>query len=158
MDNIASLLGLALKAGRLAVGDEPVGAASRSHKAYLLFLASDAADNTIRRARHYAQAGSNTICLPLPMTREELGGCLGRGSCAMLAVTDVGFAAALAERLARTDPETYGSAREVLSRKALRARQRKKAAERDPMNRKTKRGSSPGKETKPGKTGRGSRS
>ena len=50
MDSIPSLLGLALRAGRLAVGEEPVGAACRGHKAYLLLLASDAADNTIRRA------------------------------------------------------------------------------------------------------------
>ena len=43
MDSIPSLLGLALRAGRLAVGEEPVGAACRGHKAYLLLLASDAA-------------------------------------------------------------------------------------------------------------------
>ena len=50
MDSIPSLLGLALRAGRLAVGEEPVGVACRCHKGYLLLLASDAADNTIRRA------------------------------------------------------------------------------------------------------------
>ena len=44
MDSTTSLLGLALRAGRLAVGEEPVGAACRAHKAYLLLLACDAAD------------------------------------------------------------------------------------------------------------------
>lgn len=126
MDNIRSLLGLALRAGRLAVGEEPVAAASRSHKAYLLLLASDAADNTIRRASHYTQAGGNTICHTLPLTKEELGGCLGRASCAMLAVTDVGFAASLAQQLAKIDPETYGPARDVLVPKARRANKRRK--------------------------------
>ena len=58
MDNIPSLLGLALRAGRLAVGEEPVGAACRCHKGYLLLLASDAADNTIRRALQFSQAGN----------------------------------------------------------------------------------------------------
>ena len=96
MDSIPSLLGLALRAGRLAVGEEPVGVACRCHKGYLLLLASDAADNTIRRALHFCQAGK-TICLTLPLTKQELGSGLGRASCAMLALTDVGFAAAVAE-------------------------------------------------------------
>ena len=99
MDSIPSLLGLALRAGRLAVGEEPVGVACRCHKGYLLLLASDAADNTIRRALHFCQAGK-TICLTLPLTKQELGSGLGRASCAMLALTDVGFAAAVAEKLA----------------------------------------------------------
>ena len=77
MDSIPSLLGLALRAGRLAVGEEPVGTACRCHKGYLLLLASDAADNTIRRALHFSQAGK-TICLTLPLTKEELGSGLGR--------------------------------------------------------------------------------
>ena len=94
MDSIPSLLGLALRAGRLAVGEEPVGVACRCHKGYLLLLASDAADNTIRRALHFCQAGK-TICLTLPLTKQELGSGLGRASCAMLALTDVGFAAAV---------------------------------------------------------------
>lgn len=103
MDSIPSLLGLALRAGRLAVGEEPVGVACRCHKGYLLLLASDAADNTIRRALHFCQAGK-TICLTLPLTKQELGSGLGRASCAMLALTDVGFAAAVAEKLAQLTP------------------------------------------------------
>lgn len=124
MDNISSLLGLALRAGRLAVGEEPVGTACRAHKGYLLLLASDAADNTIRRALHFCQAG-NTISLTLPLTKEELGSGVGRSSCAMLAITDVGFAAAVAEKLAQADPEAYGQAWEILSQKAARAKKRR---------------------------------
>ncbi len=124
MDSIPSLLGLALRAGKLALGEEPVGAACRIHKAYLLLLAHDAADNTIRRALHYGQAG-NSICLTLPHTKAELGASLGRGSCAMLAITDVGFAAMVAERLAQADPEVYGQARDTLSKKAERAKRRR---------------------------------
>ena len=140
MDSIAPLLGLALRAGRLAVGEEPVGAASRSHKAYLLLLASDAADNTIRRANHFTQAGTNTICLTIPMTKEELGGCLGRASCAMLAVTDVGFAAAVAERLAKSDEEAYGPVRDALKPKAEKANRRRK------LSKKGRRKTEPGRE------------
>ena len=126
MDSIGSLLGLALRAGRLAVGEEPVRTASRSHKAYLLLLASDAADNTIRRAHHFTQTGTNTICLTVPATKEELGASLGRASCAMLAVTDVGLAAALAEKLAAADEAAYGFARDALAPKAEKANRRRK--------------------------------
>ena len=123
MDSTTSLLGLALRAGRLAVGEEPVGAACRAHKAYLLLLACDAADNTIRRAHQFTQA-VKTITLPLP-----LGACLGRKSCAMVALTDVGLAASVAEKLAQLDPEAYGQGRDTLAQWAARAKQRRKATQ-----------------------------
>lgn len=40
----------------------------------------------------------------------------------MLALTDVGFAAAVAEKLAQLDPEAYGPAWETLSNKAAGSR------------------------------------
>ena len=56
MDSIPSLLGLALRAGRLAVGEEPVGAACRGHKAYLLLLASFCFDRLLWREEWAAPA------------------------------------------------------------------------------------------------------
>ena len=50
MDNVLRLTGLARKAGRLAVGEEPVGEAARSRTAKLILVAADAAENTLRRA------------------------------------------------------------------------------------------------------------
>ena len=124
MDSILSFLGLIYRAGRLAVGEEPVGAAARAHKAYLLLLASDAADNTVRRAEHFCQAGK-TVLLTALWTRQELGGAVGRTACAMMAVSDVGSAAALAEKLAARDPERFGAARDALVPKAARAKRRR---------------------------------
>lgn len=124
MNSILSFLGLIYRAGRLAVGEEPVGAAARAHKAYLLLLASDAADNTIRRADHFCQAGK-TVRLIVPWTRQELGGAVGRTACAMMAVSDIGSAAALAEKLAARDPERFGEARDALVPKAARAKRRR---------------------------------
>jgi len=51
------MLGLAKKAGRLEVGEEPVGAAARARDARLIVVAEDAAENTVRRVRHFADAG-----------------------------------------------------------------------------------------------------
>ena len=43
MDNALHLIGIARRAGRLEVGEEPVGAAARAGHARLLVLAADAA-------------------------------------------------------------------------------------------------------------------
>ena len=99
MDKLLNLIGLAKKAGKLEVGEEPVGAAARSKHARLILIASDAADNTRRRALHFGEAGE-CICLEIPPTKEDLGRALGRTSCALLALTDIGFAEAVAKKLA----------------------------------------------------------
>lgn len=109
---ILQLLGLAKKAGRLEIGEEPVGAAARARKARLILLAADAAPNTCRRAAHFGQAGQ-VLQLKLPATKEELGLALGRNSCAMLALTDKGFAASLAGKLAQVDPQYIPAAQQL---------------------------------------------
>ncbi len=124
MDNVLTMVGLALRAGRLAVGEEPVGTACRARDCRLLLLASDAADNTVRRAERFAQAGQ-CLTASLPCSREELGAAVGRGSCAMAAVTDTGLAGAIAQRLAQRDPERYGELARRLEVKARRADQRR---------------------------------
>ena len=123
-DPVLHLLGLARKAGRLELGEEPVGAVCRAKQAKLVLLAADAASNTYRRAAHFGEAG-NVLWLELPFTKAELGSGLGRTSCAMAALTDVGFAAAVAKRLAQADPQAYGPAWEALSQKARQAKKRR---------------------------------
>ena len=126
-DPILHLLGLAKKAGKLEIGEEPVGALCRARHARLVLLASDAAPNTRRRCAHFGEAG-NVLWLEVPFTKEELGFQMGRSSCAMLALTDAGFAASVVEKLALRDPEVYGPAAEQLRTKADRvlARQKEK--------------------------------
>ena len=67
-DPILHLLGLAKKAGRLEVGEEPVGALCRARQTKLVLLAADAAPNTSRRAAHFGQAG-NVLWLALPFSK-----------------------------------------------------------------------------------------
>lgn len=124
-DPVLHLLGLARKAGRLELGEEPVGAVCRAKQAKLVLLAADAASNTYRRAAHFGEAG-NVLWLELPFTKAELGLALGRGSCAMLALTDVGFASSLVQKLSARDPAKYGPAAEQLKVKADRALQRQR--------------------------------
>ena len=75
--NILPLLGLALRGGNLAVGEEPVEAAARAKDARVLLLASDAPENTRRRVEHFAEAGQ-CLWLRLPFPKADLGRALGR--------------------------------------------------------------------------------
>ena len=43
MEHILSMIGLAKKAGRVEIGEEPVGSAARSKHARVILVASDAA-------------------------------------------------------------------------------------------------------------------
>ncbi len=124
-DNALRLIGLARKAGKLEIGDEPVGAAARARQAKLILVAEDAAANTYRRAGHFGESG-NVLFLTVPFTKAELGNALGRTSCAMLAMMDTGFAASLIKKLAAEDPERYGPAAEQLDTKARRVLQRQR--------------------------------
>ena len=123
-NNILSLLGLALRGGRLVMGEEPVEAVARARDARVLLLASDAADNTRRRVEHFAQAGQ-CLWLRVPFTKAELGRQFGRTSVAVAAVTDVGLASAVVNKLAALDPEAYGEAAQKLELKAKRAAERR---------------------------------
>ena len=122
--NILSLLGLALRGGNLAVGEEPVDAVARARDARVLLLASDAAAGTRRRCEHFAAAG-DCLWLPIPFTKAELGRAVGRTSVAIVAVTDIGLANAVVRRLAELDPVKYDEAAAKLELKAKRAAERK---------------------------------
>lgn len=99
MDKTLGLFGLAKKGGNAAVGEDPVTDAVRRGLAAAVFVAADAAENTAHRACMLAKKGQ-TVFLALPYTKEELGGALGRQSCAVLALTNAGLAAAVIRSLA----------------------------------------------------------
>ena len=122
--NILSLLGLALRGGNLVVGEEPVEAVARARDARVLLVAGDAAENTVRRVRHFAEAGA-CLWVKLPFTKDELGGAVGRSSVAIVAVTDIGLANAVVHKLAEKDPKRYGEAAKRLEIKAQRAAERR---------------------------------
>ena len=122
---ILHMIGLAKKAGRVELGEEPVGAAARGHQSKLILVASDAADNTCRRAAHFCEYGKMTW-LQLPFTKAELGLQVGRSTLAMLAITDVGFAATITDKLALLDLEKYGPTAAELRVRADRYLERQK--------------------------------
>lgn len=123
-NGVLQMIGLALRAGRLEVGDEAAGDACRSKRCRLLLAASGAGESAQRRAMRFADEGQ-CLLAEVPCSTEELGAALGRKSCAMAAVTDLGLAQAIVERLARAEPEKYGEMSQRLRLKAERAAQRR---------------------------------
>lgn len=93
-------LGLARRAGRLAVGTRAVKEALRADEARVVVLAGDATENARRRVTGLAQ-GRRVPVVTLG-NRETLGAAVGRGPVAVLAVTDAALAEGVLRRVAAT--------------------------------------------------------
>lgn len=90
---LLSMLGLARKARRLALGFDAAREAARSGQAALLAAASDVSDKTWKNLRYEAgSAGVPAVRLLAGM--EELGRACGKKA-GVFAVTDEGFAKAI---------------------------------------------------------------
>ena len=126
MDKALNYLALARKAGLAELGEEPVGGAARSGKAYVIVVASDASDHTWRRAKAYA-AGTTQQCIRLPYSKDEMGFAIGRESLAIAAITDCPMALALVQSL--PEPDKNAEAVQVLTEKVQKQKQRKKEAQ-----------------------------
>ena len=98
MSKALNYLSLARKAGRIELGEEPVGAASRAHHARLVVVACDAGDHTWRRAKSFV-SGTDQQCIRLPYTKDEMGQAVGRTSLAIAALTDPALALAFMQAL-----------------------------------------------------------
>ena len=121
MDKALNYLSLARKAGRIELGEEPVGAAARAKKARLIMVACDAGDHSWRRAKSFV-AGTEQLCMKVPFTKDQMGEAIGRTSLAMAAFTDPALALAFVKALG--EPEKYKEALESLDRRTKRIRQR----------------------------------
>ena len=125
MDKALNYLALARKGGMAELGEEPVGAITRSGKGYLVIVASDASDHTWRRAKSFV-AGTEQQCVRVKFTKDEMGFAIGRTSLAIAAITDVSLALAMANALG--EPEKHKAAIEVLTQKAAKAKKRQAEA------------------------------
>lgn len=126
-EQFLSLIGLCLRGPEPGSRRRTGGSCGRARDARVLLLASDAADNTARRVQHFAEAGQ-CVWLRIPFTKQELGQATGRGSAAVVAITDTGLAVAVVRRLAEMDPEKYDEDLAKLELKAKRAAERKSEA------------------------------
>ena len=140
LDKALNYMALARKAGRIELGEEPVGAAARAQKARLVVVASDATDHTWRRAQSFV-AGTNQQCIRVPFNKDQLGESIGRAALAVAAFTDPALALAFVKSLGQ--PQLYQSALEDLQNRTKRVQQRQaeaKAHQRNKQRGRTHRG------------------
>lgn len=121
MDKALNYIALARKAGRIELGEEPVGAAARAQKARLVVVAQDASEHTWRRAKSFV-AGTQQQCIKLPFSKDLLGQAVGRTSLAIGAFTDPALALAFVKALGA--PEQHKAVLESLEEKTQRIRKR----------------------------------
>ena len=120
MDKALNYMALARKAGRIELGEEPVGAAARAQHARLVVVAADASDHTWRRALSFV-AGTTQQCVRTPFSKDELGLAIGRTSLAIAAFTDPALALAFLKAL--PPKEVYIKALEDLEKRSKRQTQ-----------------------------------
>ena len=125
MDRALNYISLARKGGMAELGEEPVGAITRTGKGYLVVVAGDASDHTWRRAKSFV-AGTSQQCIRLKCTKEELGFVVGRTSLAIAAITDAPLALALVKSLG--EPEKYKDALAALEEKTQKLKKRQAEA------------------------------
>ena len=135
MDKALNYLSLARKAGKLELGEEPVGAAARAQHARLVAVASNASDHTWRRAKSFV-AGTAQECVRLPYTKDELGAAIGRQELAIAALTDAAMALAFLKAL--PEPDKYGQIMTALDKRSQRIAQRRREEKAHQRNRNKK--------------------
>lgn len=90
MQRILELLGLALRARKLAWGARAAKASLRKGKVYLVIMTEDASPRLKRKFRLLCQKAG--VPLAIWGKKEEIGLALGKPPCTVVGVEDVGFA------------------------------------------------------------------
>lgn len=124
MDKALQLLSLARKGRRVEVGEEPVDACVHAGRARLVIVASDASEHTLRRIKNIT-AGTKQIWLQVPYNKQDLGWSMGRGVCAVAALTDAALAKSFVQAL--PEQEKHAALLEELTVRAERIRKRQKS-------------------------------
>ena len=97
MDRIFSMIGMAMKAGKVVSGEFATEKAVKTGKAFLVVVSAAASDNTKKMFRNMCSFYG------VPMytygSKEDLGHSMGKEFRASLAVTDEGFAKSIEKRL-----------------------------------------------------------
>lgn len=97
MKKVYSMLGMAMKAGKVASGEFSTEKSVKSGHAYLVIVSEDASNNTKKMFSNMC----NFYEVPRYFfgTKEELGYAIGKGMRSSLAITDENFAGAIEKSL-----------------------------------------------------------
>jgi ribosomal protein L7Ae-like RNA K-turn-binding protein len=98
-NKIFSLLGLAMKAGKVKSGEFAVEKAVKTGLAYMVIVSESASDNTKKKF------GNMCLFYEVPIyyygSKDELGACIGKEFRASLAVVDENFANAIEKEMGK---------------------------------------------------------
>ena len=92
-----SLIGISMKAGRVASGEFAVEKALKEGRASLVVIAGDASENS--RTKFLNKAAWYKVPAKIFGSREELGRIIGKAERAALAITDPGLAERINDHL-----------------------------------------------------------
>ena len=124
-----NLLGLAKKAGLLAIGSEDVKSAIRAGKAKLIIYTTDISEGSVKRVLSTIE-DSEIISTEAPFEKFEFGRVAGRGSPGIIAFLDLGLAAEFMKRLSELDKTRYGEIARTLETRAKAFRANNQSAKR----------------------------
>jgi ribosomal protein L7Ae-like RNA K-turn-binding protein len=96
-EKLCSLLGLAMRAGKIKHGEDAVLQSIRSEQAKLVFLANDASEATYKKMSD--KCSYYRVTLHQMSDRATLGRCIGKETRVSLAVIDEGFAKSMSKWL-----------------------------------------------------------
>ncbi len=96
-EKLCSLLGLAMRAGKIKHGEDAVLQAVRSEQAKLVMLANDASDATFKKMND--KCSYYHVKLHQISDRATLGRCIGKEARVSIAVIDEGFAKSMSKWL-----------------------------------------------------------
>ena len=97
---VLSMLGLAMKAGKVVSGEFQTEAAVKDGTACMVIIATDASENTKKLFQD--KATYRSVPVYVFGTKEELGHALGKEFRASVAITDRGFAETIQKKLEET--------------------------------------------------------
>ncbi|MCU5746749.1 ribosomal L7Ae/L30e/S12e/Gadd45 family protein [Staphylococcus sp. SQ8-PEA] len=89
-NNISQFLGLAMRAGKVKMGESVILSELKKKNIKLVIVASDASINTTQLMQN--KCDSYQVDIRLYGTRSELGQALGKGERVNIGITDAGFA------------------------------------------------------------------
>ena len=114
LESLLGLIGLARRAGKLAIGEALTAELVAAGRARAIFLAGDAGEATCRKVlRHDARVP----VFRLPCGKAELGRAVGFPDCAVCAMQDIGMAQAAAKKFAGSSEENRAAAARVFEKK-----------------------------------------
>ena len=99
-DRVLSMLGIAAKSGSVVSGEFSTEKAVKDGKAYLVIVAADASENTVKMFRNMTDFYE--VPMYLYADKETLGHYIGKEFRASLAVTNEGLAHSIEDKLRQT--------------------------------------------------------